>query len=121
LIAIDFIFNFFHQCAVNSYELSKLGFAASDADFKAALSSFAGRDDTFTAFAKSFNHIDAQKITSNLRSDKTVREIAMSCDGVRQLHALCVRVFQYPEGIVAVWVMVAGCAQKGFKNTKITI
>jgi hypothetical protein len=96
-----------------------LGFATSDADFKAALSSFAGKDDTFTAFAKSFNHFDAQKISSSLRGDKTVRGIAMSNDGVRQLHALCIRVFQYPEGIVAVWVMVAACAQKGYKSSTI--
>ncbi len=90
--------------------------AVPDFDFKSALSRLALKDDTFTAFAKSFNHTNADEIVAALKRDKTVRGIAMSSDGVRQLHALRIRIFPYPEGVVAVWVMVAVCAQYGFRR-----
>ena len=63
---------------------------------------------TFRAFPIAFNHLDAEVIFRTLMAQTVGAEIVRATGAAESVHhALRVSVVLYPEGVMAVWVILA--------------
>jgi len=106
------------QPALAAYELDRAtGVTFGNQDFQAAIKSKVRKGETFKAYPTCFGHADPLSIQTALKLTGAVRDIALSRnqhgassatpEGTRL--AVRVRIFTYPEGTCACWVMVAAC------------
>jgi centrosomal protein CEP76 len=93
--------------ALYSYETERVhGIAPGNDDFQMAVRHTVPSGCTFRGFPVAFNHTDAKKIFSTLLEHKVAREILVT-RGEIVAHGLRVRVALYPEGVMAVWLILA--------------
>ncbi len=109
------------QPALAAYELDRAtGVTFGNQDFQAAVKSKVVKGETFKAYPTCFGHADALAITAALKLTSAVRDIiltrsegragsstVLTSEGSRL--AVRVRIFPYPEGTCACWVMLARC------------
>ena len=106
------------QPALAAYELDRAtGVTFGNQDFQAAIKSKVLKGETFKAYPTCFGHADALSITTALKLTGAVKDIVLSRNDSRASSnvqhsvrlAVRVRIFAYPEGTCACWVMVAAC------------
>ena len=106
------------QPALAAYELDRAtGVTFGNQDFQAAIKSKVLKGETFKAYPTCFGHADALSITTALKLTGAVRDIVLAKSENRASSAqtegsrlaVRVRIFSYPEGTCACWVMVARC------------
>ena len=106
------------QPALAAYELDRAtGVTFGNQDFQAAIKSKVHKGETFKAYPTCFGHADPLSVQTALKLTGAVRDIVLS----RNQHgasstipestrlAVRVRIFTYPEGTCACWVMIAAC------------
>ena len=74
------------------------------------------KGDVFKGCPVSFNHTDCEEIMRALKRHPAIRDIAVASEGLRVSHAVRVKIFPYPEGAMAVWVMLTVCVQNSYRN-----
>lgn len=93
--------------ALYSYETERVhGIAPGNDDFQMAVRHTVPSGCTFRGFPVAFNHTDAKKIFSTLLKHKVAREI-LETHGDVVAHGVRARVALYPEGVMAVWFILA--------------
>jgi hypothetical protein len=85
-------------------------------DFQAALKKRVAKGDVFKGCPISFNHTDSAEIMRSLKRHPAIRDIAASSEGLQVSHAVRVKIFPYPEGAMAVWVMLAVCIRNSYHS-----
>ena len=100
------------QPALAAYELDRaVGVTFGNADFQAAVKRYVQRGEAFRGFPTCFSHTDATAIMQSLRKTPAASDVA--CAQGRSVRlAVRVKIFPYPEGILACWVMLAACMEK---------
>ena len=100
------------QPVLASYELDRVvGATFGNADFQCAIRRNVKQGECFKAFPTCFSHTNSSMMLMKLRRSEAAMDVIMTAGrGCR--HGLRVRVNVYPEGILAVWVMLAVCAEK---------
>ena len=109
------------QPALAAYELDRAQGASSasgNADFQCSVKRLVHKGEVFKAYPTCFAHCHAPTIAACLRRIAAVRDI-VSAVGVNTpggagprgvaRHGVRVKVTAYPEGLCAVWVMLAVC------------
>jgi centrosomal protein CEP76 len=93
--------------ALYSYETERVhGIAPGNDDFQMAVRHTVPSGCTFRGFPVAFNHANAKKIFSTLLKHKVAQDI-LNTHGDVVAHGLRVRVALYPEGVMAVWLILA--------------
>lgn len=64
----------------------------------------------------SFNHTNIVEIMRAVKRHHVARDIAVASDGLRVTHSVRVKIFSYPEGVMAVWIMLAVCVQNSYHH-----
>jgi centrosomal protein CEP76 len=104
------------QPALAAYEMDRAtGVTFGNQDFQAAVKNKVQKGETFKAYPTCFGHTDPLAISSALKLTHVVKDIVTSRSENRASSvvpeatrlALRVRIFSYPEGTCACWVMVA--------------
>ena len=93
--------------ALVNYEMERLASVTFAGDeFKAAVKHYVPEGHTFKAFPIQFNHFDVGKMSVAILKNRVGYEV-LSAKGDSVRHAMRVKVVPYPEGVCAVWVMLA--------------
>jgi centrosomal protein CEP76 len=93
--------------ALSSYELERTsGLSVGNEEFDQAIKLAIPNSHTFKAFPIQFIHKNAQKIF-NACLKSSICEDILSCRGDQVRLALRVRIFKYPESVIASWIMFA--------------
>jgi centrosomal protein CEP76 len=100
------------QPALAAYELDRaVGVTFGNADFQAAIKRYVQRGETFKGYPTCFSHADATTIMASLRRTTASSDVALA-QGRNVRLAVRVKLFPYPEGVLACWVMLAACLEK---------
>ena len=103
------------QPALVSYEWNKaVQVSFGNTDFQAALKRRVGKGDIFKGCPVSFNHTNSDEIMKSLKRNPSIRDIAVATGGLKVSHGVRVKIFPYPEGAMAVWVMLTVCIQNSY-------
>jgi hypothetical protein len=107
-----------------SYELDRAtGSSFGNGEFQSTIRGLVHRGECFKAYPTCFNHTDAQSIQHALLKTKAARDIiyakSQGLGGGKSApyvphparFGIRVRVFPYPRGLCAVWVVIATCYQ----------
>ena len=104
------------QTALAAYELDRAtGVTFGNQDFQAAIKNKVQKGETFKAYPTCFGHTDALAISSALKLTQVVKDIVTTRSETKASSivpettklGVRVRIFPYPEGTCACWVMVA--------------
>lgn len=100
------------QPVLASYELDRvMGVTFGNSDFQCAIRRHVKHGECFKAFPTCFSSTNAALMLAKLsRSEAAMDVIMTSGRGCR--HGLRVRLEAYPEGVFAVWLMIAVCSEK---------
>ena len=100
------------QPALAAYELDRaVGVTFGNADFQAAIKRYVQRGECFKGYPTCFSHTDASAVMQSLRRTSASADVALA-QGRNVRLAVRVKLFPYPEGILACWVMLAACLEK---------
>ena len=100
------------QPALAAYELDRaVGVTFGNADFQAAIKRYVQRGECFRGYPTCFSHADATSIMQSLRRTSASADVALA-QGRNVRLAVRVKLFPYPEGVLACWVMLAACMEK---------
>ncbi|KAL9642610.1 hypothetical protein ABK040_009690 [Willaertia magna] len=94
--------------ALQSYEISHLSSMASNSmlnDFNEVIKNMIPPKHTFRAFPIQVNHTSVKRIINTCQRNKNFKTI-LECVGDRVRFGIRVKVFAYPEDVLAVWVMI---------------
>jgi centrosomal protein CEP76 len=109
------------QPALLSYELDRtLGVSLGNNDFKSSVKRLVEKGQCFKAFPTCLSHCNITTMTSALRQAAASKEIIFSRSTFSKVnkeinilnptkHAIRIKIFPYPEGTMAVWLMLAVC------------
>lgn len=88
-----------------------VGTTFGNADFQSAIRRNVLQGECFKAFPTCFSHCNSELMFAKLRRSEAAMDVIMT-GGRGCRHGLRVQVEVYPEGLVAVWVMLAVCAER---------
>ena len=95
-----------------AYEWDRVvGVSFGNADFQSCIKRFVRRGEVFRAYPTCFAHIDAAKMLQTLKTVQAARDVVLAGEGDAR-HAVRVKICPYPEGTMAVWVMLAACYER---------
>ena len=95
------------QPALAAYELDRaVGVTFGNADFQAAIKRYVQRGESFKGFPTCFCHTEPTAIMQSLRKTAAASDVALA-QGRNARLAVRVKIFPYPEGVLACWVMIA--------------
>lgn len=100
------------QPALLAYEMDRsLGISIGNEDFQNSIKRFVHKGYSFRAYPTCFSHANVPSIASTIRQAAACKQVlyAHSAESAKSATKLGVRVkiFPYPEGIMALWVMIA--------------
>lgn len=100
------------QPVLASYELDRVvGSTFGNSDFQSSIRRNVQEGECFKAFPTCFSHCNSAVMFAKLRRSEAAMDVIMTAGrGCR--HGLRVKIEVYPEGMVAVWLMLAVCAEK---------
>lgn len=82
-----------------------------NSDFQSAIRRNVLQGECFKAFPTCFSHANSALMFAKLRRSEAAMDVIMT-GGRGCRHGLRVKVEVYPEGMLAVWVMLAVCAER---------
>lgn len=96
---------------MGAYEWNRVtGVSFGNADFHSAVKHHVKRGEFFKAYPTCFPHANAKAICDTLGSTEAANDVVLVKSGSCRL-GVRVRISPYLEGIMAVWVMIAVCAE----------
>ena len=99
--------------ALRAYEMEReTGVAPGNREFQQSIKSYVQKGDLFKGFPVQFNHLRTSIMMETLRQTTGGCEI-LQLTGHRVHLSLRVKLFSYPENVVACWVMLAGVVKSG--------
>lgn len=99
------------QTALSAYELDRtMGVSVGNSDFQCAVKRHVNKGECFKAYPTCHSHTHIDGIWKSLKQAVACREIMIaSSNSSSTRHAVRTKIFQYPEGAMAVWIIIAVC------------
>lgn len=95
------------QPALASYELDRvIGVTFGNEEFQAGVKRLVPRGHSFKGYPTCFNTTNPDAILATLLKSPAAVDI-VDCKGIATRHALRIKICPYPEGVRAVWLMLA--------------
>ncbi len=77
----------------------------------------AHKGDIYKGYPANFNHTNAETIMTSLKSRSSMRDIAVTSEGLKISFGVRVKIYPYPENIMSVWTMFTVRTQYSFSKT----
>lgn len=85
--------------------------ALGNTDFQSVIRRSVQKGQYFKAYPTCFGHLNLPMIVSKLKQTLACEDVVMA-EGGSASHFIRVKIFQYPEGVVSLWVIIAVICDK---------